>query len=304
MLPRVREILESLVTPEPFESLVRCDFGHPLGDGRFGRVYRGEWIASGQGVAVKVPVCADFGQLTSTEMSVVNEVAVMKAVREAEAPHLMPLVAAFLEPLPFAVAKSVEGRRRPLTLLICMPLARGGDLFSRIADSSTVYNEEVAARYFRDILLALRALHSMKLVHRDMKPENLLLASEGASSRVILGDFGLTCPVGSREERFVGTAPYGAPESHSRRHEYSFASDVWSAGCILYSMLSGIPAFYPHGEGDKQEGMVRSILSGSYRFWDKYWKGVSDEAKDLVSRMLKRKPRDRISIEEALKHPW
>lgn len=242
------------------------------------------------------------------EATLVNEIAVMRAISECGAVNVMPLIAAFLEPLPAMLADEfVDVASDQLLLLIVMPLAAGGDLFGRIADSRTVYNERVASRLFRELLLGLRALHGMGLVHRDLKPENLLLASQDDDSSVVVGDFGLACPPGTREPRFVGTAPYGAPECHGPEHIFSEASDVWSAGCILYALLSGIPPFYAHGAGTAQEqsqAMIRSIRNAAYRFWDAYWADVSEPAKDLCRRMLQRKPEDRITVDDALKHPW
>jgi len=233
----------------------------------------------------------------------------MQMVADCGAPNLVPLVAAFREPAPPSVCRVLgwAERQSRVLLMLVMPLASGGDLFSRIADTRTQYNERVAARLFRDVLLGLRALHRLDLVHRDLKPENLLLADTEDESRVIIGDFGLACPPHSTEPRFVGTAPYGAPESHGPGHEYSEASDVWAAGCVLYAMLSGIPPFYCHGVGSAQEqtqAMVRSIRGAAYRFWDAYWSDVSDEAQDLVAGLLRRRPEDRLTVDEALDHPW
>lgn len=232
----------------------------------------------------------------------------MHAIRECGAVNVMPLVAAFLEPLPEVLEDSFPDiARGQLLLLIVMPLAAGGDLFGRIADARTLYNERVAAKLFREVLLGLHALHGMGLVHRDLKPENLLLSTPEDDASVVIGDFGLACPPGTREPRFVGTAPYGAPESHGHEHSYSEASDVWSAGCILYALLSGIPPFYAHGAGtaaEQTKAMVRSIQHAAYRFWDSYWGEISDSARDLVQKMLQKEPGDRISVEEALAHPW
>lgn len=341
----LQAVLGGLVDRRKFEDVVELIPDGSLGDGRFGRVVSAVWRPTGERVAVKIPISADFarmGELASriaasdsphaanspspqrlplspvgsalipagsAEVALVNEVAVMKLVSECGAPNLMPLVAAFLEPMPGSVADVVGGPAEPgrVVLLLVMPLAPGGDMFSRIADTRTHYNERVAASLFRDVLLGLKALHGLGLIHRDLKPENLLLASDAADCRVIIGDYGLACPPDVAEPCFVGTAPYGAPESHGSRHHFSQASDVWSAGCILYAMLSGIPPFYAHGHGSVAEqtaAMVRSIRSAAFKFWDEYWCHVSDCAKDLVSKLLRQRPEDRITIADALKHPW
>ncbi|KAA0150368.1 hypothetical protein FNF29_05380 [Cafeteria roenbergensis] len=305
----LQAVLGGLVDRRKFEDVVELIPDGSLGDGRFGRVVSAVWRPTGERVAVKIPISADFARMGSAEVALVNEVAVMKLVSECGAPNLMPLVAAFLEPMPGSVADVVGGPAEPgrVVLLLVMPLAPGGDMFSRIADTRTHYNERVAASLFRDVLLGLKALHGLGLIHRDLKPENLLLASDAADCRVIIGDYGLACPPDVAEPCFVGTAPYGAPESHGSRHHFSQASDVWSAGCILYAMLSGIPPFYAHGHGSVAEqtaAMVRSIRSAAFKFWDEYWCHVSDCAKDLVSKLLRQRPEDRITIADALKHPW
>ncbi|XP_041352781.1 peripheral plasma membrane protein CASK-like isoform X2 [Gigantopelta aegis] len=199
----------------------------------------------------------------------------------------------------------------------------GADLCFEIvkrASAGFVYSEAVASHYMRQILEALRYCHANEIVHRDLKPHCVLLASKENSAPVKLGGFGMAVqlpedgkiagdtyidfgiePLFDLREMFegrVGTPQYMAPEV-IKREPYGKPVDMWGAGVILFILLSGYPPFC--GTKDR---LFDLILRGSFHMRSKQWEALSPSAKELVSRLLEVDPEKRLSIEEALTHPW
>ncbi|EYU40050.1 hypothetical protein MIMGU_mgv1a011511mg [Erythranthe guttata] len=126
---------------------------------------------------------------------------------------------------------------------LVMELCAGGELFDRIIAKGH-YSERAAAGLCRQIVTVVHACHSMGVMHRDLKPENFLLLSKDEDSPLKATDFGLSVffKPGEVFRDLVGSAYYVAPEV-LRRH-YSAEADIWSAGVILYILLSGVPTFW------------------------------------------------------------
>mmetsp|Transcript_22186 Transcript_22186/g.32284 ORF Transcript_22186/g.32284 Transcript_22186/m.32284 type:complete len:633 (+) Transcript_22186:58-1956(+) len=184
--------------------------------------------------------------------------------------------------------------------VICMELLEGGDMFDRIQERKTV-SEKYIANIFRGIVVALNGLHERRFLHRDLKLENLMLVSLEDNSPVKIIDVGMmvrmdegTCVYQS--ENTQGTRGYVAPES-LLNFQYSPKSDLWQAGCTLYSLLSGNGAFSPHKLEQTTEGTYFPMTGVA-------WNNISDDAKDLVSKLLERDPAKRYSAVEVLEHPW
>jgi doublecortin-like kinase 1/2 len=152
------------------------------------------------------------------------------------------------------------------------------------------------------LLSALAYLHNLNIVHRDVKPENLLVEFESDRIRLLkLGDFGLACEVTRPLFTVCGTPTYVAPEILAESG-YGLKIDVWAAGVILYILLCGYPPFV--SQDNDQEKLFDCILSGQYDFPDEYWKDVSNLAKELIQNMLQLAPELRFSAEDVLDHPW
>jgi calcium-dependent protein kinase len=139
---------------------------------------------------------------------------------------------------------------------------------------------------------------------RDLKLDNLLLVSQEENSNIKIIDFGLMVSLGNggssvyTDRGVVGTDGFFAPESITSYH-YSYKSDVWQAGCILYCMLCGHPAFHT----DKK--YRRNVKKGEfYPMTGPEWAHISDGAKDLVRNMLTVNVHARHSVDEVLNHPW
>uniref|UniRef100_A0A4W5JM56 Calcium/calmodulin dependent serine protein kinase n=1 Tax=Hucho hucho TaxID=62062 RepID=A0A4W5JM56_9TELE len=151
------------------------------------------------------------------------------------------------------------------------------------------------------ILEALRYCHDNNVIHRDVKPHCVLLASKENSAPVKLGGFGVAIQLGESglvAGGRVGTPHFMAPEV-VKREPYGKPVDVWGCGVILFILLSGCLPFY----GTK-ERLFEAIIKGKYKMNPRQWSHISESAKDLVRRMLMLDPAERITVYEALNHPW
>lgn len=179
-------------------------------------------------------------------------------------------------------------------------LCTGGELFEPIADQSFRFTERQASRLVRKMLLAVKYCHDRSIVHRDLKPENMLLSSGGVDSELKVIDFGLATHIKPAEllSRHVGTPYYIAPEVLEKR--YGKACDLWSIGVITFTLLCGFPPFW----GDTEREIYGRIRRGYYAFEGPDWQLRSQHSKDLIQKLLTMNPRRRLTVDEALCHPW
>uniref|UniRef100_A0A2K5D3E4 Serine/threonine-protein kinase n=1 Tax=Aotus nancymaae TaxID=37293 RepID=A0A2K5D3E4_AOTNA len=149
------------------------------------------------------------------------------------------------------------------------------------------------------ILVALRNLHFKNIVHCDLKPENVLLASAEPFPQVKLCDFGFARIIGEKSFRrsVVGTPAYLAPEV-LRSKGYNRSLDMWSVGVIIYVSLSGT---FPFNE---DEDINDQIQNAAFMYPPNPWKEISGEAIDLINNLLQVKMRKRYSVDKSLSHPW
>ncbi|KAL6524864.1 Calcium-dependent protein kinase 29 [Orobanche minor] len=184
-------------------------------------------------------------------------------------------------------------------LHLVMELCSGGELFDRITAKGS-YSEKEAAGIGRQIVNVVHVCHFMGVMHRDLKPENFLMVSGDEDSPLKATDFGLSVFIESGKvyKDLVGSAYYVAPEV--LRRNYGKEADVWSAGVILYILLSGFPPFW----ADTDKGIFEEILEGKVDLQSPPWHTISDSAKDLIDKMLTVDPNKRITAAEALDHPW
>ncbi|CAI9773978.1 unnamed protein product [Fraxinus pennsylvanica] len=182
---------------------------------------------------------------------------------------------------------------------VVMELCAGGELFDRIIKRGH-YTERKAAELTRTIVGVVEACHSLGVIHRDLKPENFLFVDQKEESLLKTIDFGLSTffKPGESFADVVGSPYYVAPEVLRKR--YGPEADVWSAGVIVYILLSGVPPFWDETE----QGIFEQVLHGDLDFSSDPWPSISEGAKDLVRRMLVRDPRRRLTAHEVLCHPW
>ena len=175
----------------------------------------------------------------------------------------------------------------------------GGELFDRIV-ASKYFTEAKAKVLMQKILSAISYLHKKKIVHRDMKPENICFESKDENADVKIIDFGTSKKMQQNEilKTKLGTAYYIAPEVLS--NSYDSKCDIWSCGVIFYILMCGYPPF----NAKTDDEIFKKIQKGVFVFPDEEWKKVSPEAKKFVQRMLTLKPASRPTADELLKDPW
>lgn len=182
---------------------------------------------------------------------------------------------------------------------IVMELCEGGELFDRIVARGH-YTERAAAAVMKTIVEVVQVCHKHGVMHRDLKPENFLFANKKENSPLKAIDFGLSVffRPGEQFNEIVGSPYYMAPEVLKRN--YGPEVDVWSAGVILYILLCGVPPFWAETEQGVAQAIIRSVIDFKRDPWPK----VSENAKDLVKKMLNPDPKQRLTAEEVLEHPW
>lgn len=173
----------------------------------------------------------------------------------------------------------------------------GGEVYDRVVEQGRL-SEKDAAVVAVQVLQAAAFLHSRGIIHRDIKPENLIYTEKGGS-RVKLIDFGFAIRLGPKEKvrETCGSMQYMAPETFAGL-SYDTKADVWSIGSLLYSMLTGKPAYV----GSKSE-VERKSRAALVDFSDTF-RRLPEEAQELVHSLLALDPRSRPSAAEALRHPW
>ncbi|KAJ4879242.1 Serine/threonine-protein kinase PEPKR2 [Raphanus sativus] len=179
---------------------------------------------------------------------------------------------------------------------LVMELCSGGRLVDQMVKKGK-YSEQRAANVFKDLMLVISYCHEMGVVHRDVKPENILLTAAG---KIQLADFGLAMRLAKGQTLcgLAGSPAYVAPEVISEN--YSEKVDIWSAGVLLYALLSGVLPF----KGDSLDAIFEAIKKVKLDFNSGVWESVSKPARDLLSRMLTREESARITADEVLRHPW
>nr|AFR11232.1 calcium dependent protein kinase 3 [Chenopodium album] len=182
---------------------------------------------------------------------------------------------------------------------LVMELCEGGELFDRIV-SRGHYTERAAAIVMKTIVEVVQACHKHGVMHRDLKPENFLFGNKKETAPLKAIDFGLSVffTPGERFNEIVGSPYYMAPEVLKRN--YGPEVDIWSAGVILYILLCGVPPFWAETEQGVAQAIIRSVLD----FKRDPWPRVSDNAKDLVKKMLDPDPARRLTAQQVLDHPW
>ncbi|XP_074587144.1 calcium-dependent protein kinase 10-like [Curcuma longa] len=255
--------------------------GRKLGQGQFGTTYLCGEKATGKEFACK----------SILKRKLTTEEDVEDVRREIQIMHHLaghPNVISIKEAYEDAVAVHVV-----------MELCAGGELFDRIIQKGH-YTERKAAELARLIVGVVQACHSMGVMHRDLKPENFLFVNQMEDAPLKTIDFGLSIffRPGEIFTDVVGSPYYVAPEVLKKR--YGPEADIWSAGVIIYILLSGVPPFW----AETEQGIFEEVLHGSLDFQSDPWPSISESAKDLVRRMLVRDPKRRLNAHDVLRHPW
>ncbi|XP_053193435.1 serine/threonine-protein kinase D3-like [Scomber japonicus] len=250
-----------------------------LGSGQFGIVYGGKHRKTGRDVAIKIIDKMRFP--TKQESQLRNEVAILQNLHH---PGIVNLECMF---------------ETPEQVFVVMEKLHGDMLEMILSSERSKLPERLTKFLVTQILVALRHLHFKNIVHCDLKPENVLLASAEPFPQVKLCDFGFARIIGEKSFRrsVVGTPAYLAPEV-LRSKGYNRSLDMWSVGVIIYVSLSGT---FPFNE---DEDINDQIQNAAFMYPSNPWKEISEEATDLINNLLQVKMRKRYSVDKSLSHPW
>ncbi|KAJ8259162.1 hypothetical protein COCON_G00181740 [Conger conger] len=238
----------------------------------------------------KVYVCKKFLKKDGRKVrkAAKNEIMILKMVNH---PNILQLIDTF------------ETRKE---YFIIQELATGGDVFDWILDQGS-YTERDASNVIRQVLEAVAYLHSLNIVHRNLKLENLMYYTENNHNKVVLRDFYLSKFENGSITEPCGTPEYLAPEVVAR-HRYGRPVDCWAVGVIMFILLSGNPPFYDETEEENTDLHNRiifcRIVAGEFEFDSPYWDDISPAAKELVCRLMEVDQMLRITAQEALWHEW
>ncbi|XP_032670106.1 serine/threonine-protein kinase PLK4 isoform X2 [Odontomachus brunneus] len=179
---------------------------------------------------------------------------------------------------------------------LVLELCHNGELQHFLkAQGSKPLPEEHAARIIRQVVQGLLYLHSHQILHRDMSLANLLLTRD---MQVKIADFGLATQLNTPDEKHLtmcGTPNYISPEV-ATRSSHGPEADVWSLGCMLYTLLVGTPPF----DTDAVKSTLTRVVMADYVMPPH----LSENAKDLIDKLLKKNPKDRIRLRDITKHPF
>eukprot|EP00913_Durusdinium_trenchii_P010063 g9443.t1 len=185
-------------------------------------------------------------------------------------------------------------------LCILMEYCEHGDIFTHLQDlrRTQIPHESQLLEWFTEIVWALQSLHQQKILHRDLKTQNIFLAGSRPPLAAKLGDFGVAKVLSSTADLAktqIGTPFYMSPELINS-HPYSYKSDVWGLGCVLYEIVNGHRAF----DAQSLNGLALKIIKGSYT---PISASCSQSTKQLIQAMLTKNPSHRPSLKEILHMP-
>lgn len=255
----------------------RYELGHMLGQGTFAKVYHARNLKSGQSVAIKV---IDKEKVLRVGLidQIKTEISVMRLVRHPNVVQLYEVMA------------------NKTKIYFAMEYVKGGELFNKVARGKL--KEDVARKYFQQLIGAIDFCHSREVYHRDLKPENLLL-DENENLKVT--DFGLSALWQSRRQDGLlhttcGTPAYVAPEVINKKGYDGAKADIWSCGVVLFVLLAG---YLPFQDSNLME-MYRKISKGDFKF--PQW--FSPEVRKLLSKILDPNPSTRLTVAKIIENSW
>ncbi|XP_044486992.1 CBL-interacting serine/threonine-protein kinase 10-like [Mangifera indica] len=255
----------------------RYEIGRILGQGTFAKVYHGRSIRTNQNVAIKV---IDKEKIIRVGLidQIKREISVMKIVRHPNVVQLYEVLATKTK------------------IFFVMEYAKSGELFNKVAKGKL--KEDVARKYFQQLINAVDFLHSRGVYHRDIKPENLLLDE---NENLKISDFGLSALADCKRQDGLlhttcGTPAYVAPEVINRKGYDGEKADIWSCGVVLYVLLAG---YLPFHDSNLME-VYRKI--GKADFKCPHW--FPQEVRRLLCKILDPNPSTRISISKIRESSW
>ncbi|KAI3466747.1 hypothetical protein Pfo_023410 [Paulownia fortunei] len=257
--------------------LGRYEIGKLVGHGTFAKVYHARNVRTGESVAIKV---IDKERILKVGLiaHIKREISILRRVRHPNIVQLFEVMA----------TKS--------KIFFVMEYVKGGELFNKVAKGRL--KEEVARKYFQQLVSAVAFCHARGVYHRDLKPENILLDEDG---NLKVSDFGLSAISEQIKQdglfhTFCGTPAYVAPEVLARKGYDAAKVDIWSSGVILFVLMAGYLPF----QDQNVMAMYKKIHKGEFRC--PRW--FSPELIRFLTRLLDTNPETRITIPEIMNTKW
>ena len=255
----------------------KYEIGRLLGQGNFAKVYHARNLKTGQSIAIKV-FNKEMILKVGLKEQMKREISVMRLVRH-------PNIVEFYE----VMASKTK-------IYFAMECVKGGELFGKVSRGRL--REDIARKYFQQLIEAVDHCHRRGVYHRDLKLENLLLDENGDLK---VSDFGLSALLESKQKDGLlhttcGTPAYVAPEIIRKKGYDGAKADIWSCGVILFVLLAG---FLPFNDKNLME-MYKKIISADFKF--PQW--FSPDVKRLIYRILDPNPRTRITINKIMQSSW
>jgi len=242
-----------------------------IADGLYGKVKIGTHLLTGQKVVLKV---IERNKIDSERF---REISLMKKLNHKHVVRMLEVI---------------ESRER---LVIVYEFVDGGELYDYLADKHRL-SEDEARLFWRQIVIAVKYMHSRNIAHRDLKLENVMLDS---SNDIVVIDLGLGNFMKPDEllSTFCGSTAYAAPEMFLCQHYVGSCVDIWSMGVMLYCLVMGFLPFE-----DPQRVVMADFVPFSEAHEDNVF--ISSEFEDLITKIFQKDPTARISIDGIIHHPW
>ena len=259
---------------------ILCDFiiKEKLGEGAFGSVRLGINRQTEEKVAIKI---LEKSKIIKYEdkVRIEREIEILKKIRHPNIVHLYGIIET--DKQIFIITEYIKGKELYHYILLKKKL-----------------NEEAACFYFKQILSGVEYLHKLKIAHRDIKSENIII--EQSTNLIKIIDFGLSNEYGNKDGELLRSScgsPLYAPPEMLKGELYKGATvDIWSMGVVLYSMICGSLPF----QGEDNSKLFKKIIQGKYTIP----MHVSKQARDLLYSMMNINPRKRININQIKRHSW
>jgi serine/threonine protein kinase len=255
--------------------------GDVLGEGSYAKVLKANDHETGAIFAIKCISKQKLHESSQGAKILVNEIDCM---RRTNHPNILKLERVYDE---------------EDTVYLVLEYADGGDLFTKIIAAER-FNEHYCAIIARRLLSALAYMNEQKIIHRDIKLENIMMTSLDEEADIKIVDFGFACEMTPENlEVSCGSPGYVAPEILNKQ-PYDGKADVFSVGVILYIILSGNAPFFSR----TVEETIAKNREGKIRFDNPCWGEISEGAKHFVRSLTERHPRLRTTAADALTHSW
>lgn len=251
------------------------EIGRPLGKGKFGNVYLAREKRSKYIIALKVLFKSQL-QKAGVEHQLRREIEIQSHLRHV---NVLRMFGYFYD----------ETR-----VYLILEFAPRGEMYKILQkQQGGCFNEVKSAKYVRQLADALKYCHSKKVIHRDIKPENLLLDLKGDLK---IADFGWSVhATSSRRGTMCGTLDYLPPEMVEGSY-HDEKVDLWALGVLCYEFLAGKPPFETETHNETYSRITKVDIH-----WPKHF---TPGAKDLIGKLLRKNPADRLPLEQVLQHPW